>query len=920
MSTQSLAEAKLLSLDGGGVRGLSSLLILENLMHRISPEAELLPCNIFDMIGGTSTGGIIAIMLGRLQMSVKDCIASYHDLSREIFDGPRQPKAWKMSKNILGMTRDAEIRSRRLEDAICRIVIKYLPATEKASITESGELDPRTVPLMKGGGAGAKGHVFVVAAQQSNGRPTVLRTYPVPHEPSRDFTIVEACLATSAAPFIFSPLKKGPKGGEECFIDGGLGSNNPVSIVLQECRSLWPVREIKCLVSVGTGGRVPREVKNNLVSVVKKVAEMITDASKQAGEFEVNIRLTEPKVYAAYFRLDVGEAMNGVGLDEWRMLGAISQRTRTWISSQHDPIERCAVRMGCRNRSYEYISYQNMELGRYPPTMTKSLPELTIEIKPTISDFSDELEVTDPEDFSKLKISLWRTVRFPEDGRVFDLPAGLGKFPLIDAEPFKDKLRQDGMGDADLIIPMYDREAMYIEFQLGKFDFAGPQRPFAIRPYVGGINAISGKSLQSNADSKSVPGSSSVGPVRTRVGERAVNEDMSAPPGQEQDYIVTDISIHDVGVIPQWLDGIATAPGRVKQFVCVPFGSGESVESQKRGKDEFGGMQLEIIPSLPLCRLRPPPTKEICIYLQNMNGRKESFWIDCRALVWDLLYKVDARFNSGLAKHLDFHRLVYEGQFMEPLATLDYYGITHESVVSHILKLRGGGKQEKPPKRMAIGAGGAISQNLKRDRQPPNIWDYSRAKLINIQIVNSLAFEEVSGILAPMTPIDFRMYQELGVPFFRYYTEDAEAISGDFKSVQSVGSIASSTVAGGEEKQAEGFWGGGPDTCSKCNENAPYRLFRPCGHNLCRSCYETMTIEERVINGVSTLVSSCPVPGCGNNVDRAVAWPYSSEEISKEQLYSPLPIRARNGDAGIRAFRSAAPPAKELGYRRSQNH
>ncbi len=52
--------------DGGGVRGLSSLLILENLMHRISPEKEIRPCEVFHIIGGTSTGGIIALMLGRL--------------------------------------------------------------------------------------------------------------------------------------------------------------------------------------------------------------------------------------------------------------------------------------------------------------------------------------------------------------------------------------------------------------------------------------------------------------------------------------------------------------------------------------------------------------------------------------------------------------------------------------------------------------------------------------------------------------------------------------------------------------------------------------------------------------------------------------------------------------------------------------
>jgi patatin-like phospholipase/acyl hydrolase len=51
----------LLSLDGGGVRGLSSLQVLKELMEKIGDEASVesppKPCEIFDMIGGTSTGG-----------------------------------------------------------------------------------------------------------------------------------------------------------------------------------------------------------------------------------------------------------------------------------------------------------------------------------------------------------------------------------------------------------------------------------------------------------------------------------------------------------------------------------------------------------------------------------------------------------------------------------------------------------------------------------------------------------------------------------------------------------------------------------------------------------------------------------------------------------------------------------------------
>jgi Patatin-like phospholipase len=70
---------RILALDGGGVRGLSSLLIVERLMlevHRIMTDNGQRtadgkpppPCEYFDLICGTSTGGLIAIMLGRLRM------------------------------------------------------------------------------------------------------------------------------------------------------------------------------------------------------------------------------------------------------------------------------------------------------------------------------------------------------------------------------------------------------------------------------------------------------------------------------------------------------------------------------------------------------------------------------------------------------------------------------------------------------------------------------------------------------------------------------------------------------------------------------------------------------------------------------------------------------------------------------------
>ena len=85
----------LLSLDGGGIRGLSSLRILQQMMEFINPDSPPKPCEFFDMICGTSTGGLIAIMLGRLQMTVTECMDEYKSLSTKIFTKCRHRFTWR---------------------------------------------------------------------------------------------------------------------------------------------------------------------------------------------------------------------------------------------------------------------------------------------------------------------------------------------------------------------------------------------------------------------------------------------------------------------------------------------------------------------------------------------------------------------------------------------------------------------------------------------------------------------------------------------------------------------------------------------------------------------------------------------------------------------------------------------------------
>jgi len=56
-------DFRLLALDGGGVRDLSTLQILKQLMDTIDPESPPKPCEYFDIIGGTSTGGLVLLTL-----------------------------------------------------------------------------------------------------------------------------------------------------------------------------------------------------------------------------------------------------------------------------------------------------------------------------------------------------------------------------------------------------------------------------------------------------------------------------------------------------------------------------------------------------------------------------------------------------------------------------------------------------------------------------------------------------------------------------------------------------------------------------------------------------------------------------------------------------------------------------------------
>lgn len=197
-----------------------------------------------------------------------------------------------------------------------------------------------------------------------------------------------------------------------------------------------------------------------------------------------------------------------------------------------------------------------------------------------------------------LLISLMRTVRVPEDQSNYDLPPGLGRFPVFNMKPFSDRLPASMVAQGGLFFPMYQMEAMWINFE------PSPKTKYAIRPFLGGVNGITGEAAISDMTS-----------LLRRMNSL----------GPEQEYIVVPDQ--------KWLDGIATSPGIVRQFVAAkpaPFprekrlskserteaavtGStsshvtsdregnsdgepGATIEWQVTGRDAVGGIQLQLIP------------------------------------------------------------------------------------------------------------------------------------------------------------------------------------------------------------------------------------------------------------------------------------------------------------------------------------
>jgi patatin-like phospholipase/acyl hydrolase len=222
---------KILSLDGGGIKGIYTVEILRQCELALCGGAPL--ASFFDMIAGTSTGAIIALGLAR-HFPIDDIHAFYEDDGRRIFPpGPRQN--WRkflhfLSPKLAHEELEAALKSRfedvLLGEAHARIVIPafMMPKTEIAVFKTDHHSDFRNDHLTP---------MWKVAR------------------------------STSAAPTYLKGLEHAESG--RIFIDGGVWANNPIMVALVDALTAYELSFDQIdILSIGTGNP-PFELKKKAV-------------------------------------------------------------------------------------------------------------------------------------------------------------------------------------------------------------------------------------------------------------------------------------------------------------------------------------------------------------------------------------------------------------------------------------------------------------------------------------------------------------------------------------------------------------------------------------------------------------------------------------------------------------------------------
>ncbi|KAH8832820.1 acyl transferase/acyl hydrolase/lysophospholipase [Flagelloscypha sp. PMI_526] len=303
-----------LSLEGGGFRAGSILETLREMMNRLTAdicaatdsEIDVRPCEIFDLIGGSGTGGIIAILIGRLGLTVDEAFQSYAELSEEIF------------KKGLGR----EALSERFEIAAKKLVAKHTGSEDTKMSVPGNKIRCKT---------------FVLAMSPDNmdrGSVQYFRTYRSRSNQGPNCAIWEAMRATTANQKLYLDFKITESYGISMRYCGTeFGNNNPTKRLLEETKLQFKDHKLLSVISIGAGHPGVIDLPVGAESINDTLQAIVKDCEQDADEMEEKFSSEEPiRGYNPYSRFSVEQGMQGLTLGEDTSSKVITH-TRNYLQS-----------------------------------------------------------------------------------------------------------------------------------------------------------------------------------------------------------------------------------------------------------------------------------------------------------------------------------------------------------------------------------------------------------------------------------------------------------------------------------------------------------------------------------------------------------------------------------------------------------
>lgn len=272
-------------------------------------------------------------MLCRLEMEVEACIKAYTDMMEDVFGRRAKPMDWKL--NVKG-----QFSAESLEKAVKRLVpLSEDPDRALLNDSRSDKRPCRAYVLCCRTRRTMLTLVrFVCAVRKSNKSLARLRSYACDALMDEgDIAIWQAARATSAATSFFDPIIVGEGYAGREYVDGAFGFNNPLDEVWLEALDIWKPEQgrlepmLKCVVSIGTGNLGTSPVGDKPWSIAKALKDIATQTENTERVFAMRHQdlLGQER---RYFRFNVDQGLQSVGLEEYKRQGEIIDATAKYLN------------------------------------------------------------------------------------------------------------------------------------------------------------------------------------------------------------------------------------------------------------------------------------------------------------------------------------------------------------------------------------------------------------------------------------------------------------------------------------------------------------------------------------------------------------------------------------------------------------